>query len=69
MVVLVLMINCQVSLNPKIGPEIPQTTSNPTAATKVTGCPDQWAQRWANRVNQLVRWEEVRAFTTKRLFA
>lgn len=55
MVVLVLMTNCQVSLNPKMGPEIPQTTSRPAAAAKVTGCPDQWAQRWANRVNQLVR--------------
>ncbi len=34
MVVLVLMTNCQVSLNPKMGPEIPKTTSRPAAARK-----------------------------------
>jgi len=39
MVVLVLIINCQVSLNPKKGPAAAQTRMIATAITKVTGRP------------------------------
>src|SRR5690242_13781191 len=50
-VVAVLITSCQVSLNPKIGPETPQTTMIATAAMNVTGLPVLMAVHLAKREN------------------
>ncbi len=48
MVVLVLMINCHVSENPKNGPVIPHKTMIVTAEIKVHGDPASSELLWAN---------------------
>ena len=52
MVVLVLMISCQVSLNLKIGPVAAQTTITASASMKVAGLPLRRAAAFAKRLNQ-----------------
>ena len=49
-VVPVFITNCQVSLNPKTGPVIPQTTIVRNARTNVTGLPVTLAVAFENRV-------------------
>jgi hypothetical protein len=44
-----LMSNCQVSENPKNGPEMPQTTIVPRATTKAHELPAQRLDRFASR--------------------
>jgi hypothetical protein len=52
MVVLVLMISCHVSLNPKIGPVAAQTTMTRSARMKVMGRPLNRAAAFAKMLNQ-----------------
>lgn len=42
---------CQLSLNPKIGPEIAHTTRLPVASRKAMGSTAAWEAALANRVN------------------
>src|SRR5213594_3314741 len=52
MVVLVLMISCHVSLNPKIGPLSNHKRISPHAPPKAAGCPTARAihlEKWPNR--------------------
>jgi hypothetical protein len=52
MVVLVLMISCHVSLNPKIGPVAAQAMITASARMKVAGRPLTRAAAFAKRLNQ-----------------
>lgn len=53
MVIPMLMMSYRVSLNPKIGPLMPQTTIRPTATMKVGGRPAPRTTAWAN-VSKLI---------------
>ncbi len=52
-VVPVLITSCQVSLNPKMGPVTPHTSTTPTAAAKALGRPAAREDQRAKRVNQV----------------
>jgi hypothetical protein len=61
MVVAVFIINCQVSLNPTIGPVAAHTKMISTAAAKVLGCPTVREVHLANRSNK-VSWYALHSF-------
>src|SRR4051812_1098422 len=54
-VVVVLMMSCQVSLKPKIGPLMAQTMTQPSAMMNAIGCPTAFAMAPAKRENQADR--------------